>query len=413
MGHQKQNGRNVGVPDENRPSWRPRDQVAYDRGGDEERDHDQREREREREREEDERFVGDRGRWSSGRDARWSDPRDEGYRMSERFGQGQSGYTAGREGDDPSMGLLGRNQSYPRGDEDRPHRQELDERFAGRGGQGYWQDRGSLHERSAGRGDDRERGGPRADRGFGGAEHRGYVSGYNQGGQGGSRHGAQRGQVGGQQGFGGYGHVDEPRVHEPGARGYGQGRSGGYAPQPGASGGRSGQFGQGHQGHDQPGGGGPGEPRGGHRGKAPVGYQRSDDRIREHVCEALTDDDLVDASAIEVAVKSGEVTLSGTVPDRRTKRLAEDVVERCPGVKDVLNQLRVSGGGERPSVGSQDAESPGARSCAERGEEAPRLTRMFGDDIAHATEAGAVWPGRTSDGVLPGLFRHMRCTASR
>ncbi|HEX3764935.1 MAG TPA: BON domain-containing protein [Kofleriaceae bacterium] len=82
--------------------------------------------------------------------------------------------------------------------------------------------------------------------------------------------------------------------------------------------------------------------RGPHHGKGPVGFHRSDDRIRELVCEALTDDGEVDATRIEVSVSGGEVTLSGTIHDRRMKRLAEDCVEAVPGVKDVHNQLRIS-----------------------------------------------------------------------
>ncbi|RIK88639.1 MAG: hypothetical protein DCC67_00435 [Planctomycetota bacterium] len=81
--------------------------------------------------------------------------------------------------------------------------------------------------------------------------------------------------------------------------------------------------------------------QGGHRGKGPRGYQRSDQRILEEVCEELCDDDLIDASDIEVKVENGEVLLSGVVPDRFTKRRSEDVAERCRGVHDVHNQLRV------------------------------------------------------------------------
>jgi osmotically-inducible protein OsmY len=79
----------------------------------------------------------------------------------------------------------------------------------------------------------------------------------------------------------------------------------------------------------------------GHRGKGPAGYTRSDERIRENVCEALADDDRVDASNIEVTVKNGEVILTGTVDDRQSKRMAEECVENLSGVKDVQNQLRV------------------------------------------------------------------------
>jgi hypothetical protein len=81
---------------------------------------------------------------------------------------------------------------------------------------------------------------------------------------------------------------------------------------------------------------------GGHRGQGPSTFVRSDERIRELVCEALTDDDRVDATAVQVMVKNGEVTLTGSVEDRVQKRAAEDCVENVPGVRDVLNQLRIS-----------------------------------------------------------------------
>jgi osmotically-inducible protein OsmY len=78
-----------------------------------------------------------------------------------------------------------------------------------------------------------------------------------------------------------------------------------------------------------------------HHGKGPRNWRRSDDRIHDEVCEALTEDGEVDASEIVVSVKEGEVTLSGEVVERRQKRRAEDVAERCLGVRDVHNELRV------------------------------------------------------------------------
>lgn len=80
------------------------------------------------------------------------------------------------------------------------------------------------------------------------------------------------------------------------------------------------------------------------RGRGPKGYQRSDERIREEVCEILTHDHDVDASEIEVNVQGGVVTLSGSVNDRWAKRRAEDIVESVSGVKDVENQIRVGSG---------------------------------------------------------------------
>jgi hypothetical protein len=77
------------------------------------------------------------------------------------------------------------------------------------------------------------------------------------------------------------------------------------------------------------------------RGLGPKNYQRSDERIREDVCERLQWDEWVNATEIEVAVQNGVVTLSGSVDDRPTKRRAEDVAESVSGVKDVQNQIRV------------------------------------------------------------------------
>ena len=76
-------------------------------------------------------------------------------------------------------------------------------------------------------------------------------------------------------------------------------------------------------------------------GKGPKGYRRSDERIREDVCDCLTEHGRIDASDVEVSVSGGEVSLSGTVSDRRQKREIEDLCDRCPGVRDVHNSLRV------------------------------------------------------------------------
>jgi hypothetical protein len=87
---------------------------------------------------------------------------------------------------------------------------------------------------------------------------------------------------------------------------------------------------------------------GGHRGKGPKGYTRSDERIKEDINEKLWFDDDLDASNIEVEVKNGEVTLTGTVEDRYTKRAAEDLVEGLSGVKHVQNNLRVDSSESSP-----------------------------------------------------------------
>ena len=79
-----------------------------------------------------------------------------------------------------------------------------------------------------------------------------------------------------------------------------------------------------------------------YRGRGPKNYQRSDERIREDVCERLSMDHDVDASEIEVTVQDGVVTLDGSINDRHAKRLAEDICESVSGVKDVQNNVRVT-----------------------------------------------------------------------
>ncbi|AFY01887.1 hypothetical protein Bdt_2202 [Bdellovibrio bacteriovorus str. Tiberius] len=94
-------------------------------------------------------------------------------------------------------------------------------------------------------------------------------------------------------------------------------------------------------------------------GRGPKSYKRSDERIKEDVCEMLTRDNNIDAEGIDVEVKEGEVTLTGTVPDRRMKHQAEDCAEGCYGVKDVTNNIRVSresSSTERDSSSSQSGE---------------------------------------------------------
>jgi osmotically-inducible protein OsmY len=73
----------------------------------------------------------------------------------------------------------------------------------------------------------------------------------------------------------------------------------------------------------------------------PKGYRRSDERIREEINDRLTDDTHLDASEIVISVNAGEVSLSGTVSDRSSKRHAEDLVEQVSGVKHIENRIRI------------------------------------------------------------------------
>jgi osmotically-inducible protein OsmY len=88
-------------------------------------------------------------------------------------------------------------------------------------------------------------------------------------------------------------------------------------------------------------------------GRGPRGYQRSDERIREDVCERLTQHGQIDARDIDVEVSNGEVTLRGTVDSRQTKRDVEDTIDAVSGVKDIHNQLRLRQGQMETSAAGQ------------------------------------------------------------
>ncbi len=94
--------------------------------------------------------------------------------------------------------------------------------------------------------------------------------------------------------------------------------------------------------------GGPGAFGGGAAGwsrhRGPKGWQRSDERIHDDVCERLAAEHGVDPSDVTVEVRGGDVVLTGTVPDRGMKYRIEDIVDGCTGVRDVENRLRVSRG---------------------------------------------------------------------
>lgn len=156
-----------------------------------------------------------------------------------------------------------------------------------------------------------------------------------------NREQSARGMPQGERGYG-YGQYGDDRpVTQPGdtQRGYGYGQYGDDRPTTQPSGvQRNYAYGDHGHGYDM--------PRGEHTGRGPKGYQRSDERIKEDVCERLTQHGQIDASDIEIEVTGGEVTLRGMVDQRQTKRMAEDVAESVSGVHEVHNQLRV---GQRAS----------------------------------------------------------------
>lgn len=221
--------------------------------------------------------------------------------------------------------------------------------YAGRGGYGAHQ----------GYGDDRRDTGYGGYGGYGGGDrHSGRGGGYGTGaGQMGQAGGFERGSTFSSPGGrpsnwrGAWDQSSQGSHHE---RGYGMdpgdyGSQHSYGSQTGNYGSEHGGYGSQH--------GGQGREHGGYgsqgaRRSMPKGYQRSDERIREDVCERLSHSGL-DVSDVSVHVSSGHVTLEGTVDSRHVKHAIENCADDCMGVQDVENRIRVQRQGASPTGYSQ------------------------------------------------------------
>lgn len=261
---------------------------------------------------------------------------DASGRPRDSYGQAQSGYAAGRTQGDPSVSFQGRNPGQPGlprepgqyddhpgyDPRDQPLNQILHQNPQ------PWPGANTKRRHNVG------------NYGYGSDSYStngGSMLDQNQG-------VGQQGHFGGAPG--GYGHVG------------GYGAEGG-AQNHGAQGWQGNQSWEGRQAAPQP--RWP-QPAGPHRGKGPKNFQRTDERIHEAVSEALEIHDHLDATHIEVLVKGGEVTLSGTVEDRQTKRLAEDVAAAVSGVRDVQNQIRVGAPGAAEPATAAASSEPKPRS---------------------------------------------------
>jgi hypothetical protein len=266
------------------------------------------------------RYESDRGQgsWGHERDPQGSQNQQWGQRDQQWSGRGGSHGNQGWE----NQGYQGRG--YEGGG--RNENQGWDSRGYGGDFQGQGRGMGRGYEGGMNR---RFEGGRGMDMGFEG-QNRSYEGGMNRAFEG----------IGMNRGY-----ENESRGYEGGGmnRGYeGGGMNRGY------EGGMSGQGQYGQQGNRQQ----------GFRGQAPKGYKRSDERIQEDICDRLMHQDNIDITDVEVKVSGGEVTLTGTVPNRQIKHAVENLADAVAGVNDVHNQLRVKRAGaetgeERTSQASQ------------------------------------------------------------
>ncbi|UVS95413.1 BON domain-containing protein [Burkholderia glumae] len=123
--------------------------------------------------------------------------------------------------------------------------------------------------------------------------------------------------------------------------------------------------------------------------RGPKGYTRSDERIREDVCERLAYAIDIDVSEVSVTVKDACVQLEGTVPERWMKHEIEDLADSCVWVRDVDNRVRVA------RAASGDAPYPVPRAEAQ-----PTLPPPLPSSAA-AHPCGALGPGEAEPPAGP------------
>lgn len=109
-----------------------------------------------------------------------------------------------------------------------------------------------------------------------------------------------------------------------------------------------------------------------HRGRGPQGYTRSDERIKEDICERLSEHHYIDASQIQVEVNQGVVTLEGSVDDRWQKYQTEDLADATSGVKDIQNRLNVSRASRQSAQWTSQSAAPQTASPQQNPQQNPQ-----------------------------------------
>ncbi len=91
---------------------------------------------------------------------------------------------------------------------------------------------------------------------------------------------------------------------------------------------------------------------------AAAGSQRTDGQIEMDVVHALDAEQTLKNDLITAATIEGEVTLAGTVSSDSSKKLAESVVTKVPGVTKVHNNLTIGNPQEAQNAQTQPAPDP-------------------------------------------------------
>jgi hypothetical protein len=133
--------------------------------------------------------------------------------------------------------------------------------------------------------------------------------------------------------------------------------------------------------------------RGARRG--PKGYERSDERLKEDISERMYASEQYDCSDVSVEVTRGKVTLDGSVNDRYSKYMIEEMVDAIPGVKEVDNRLRVNRGSDDQGSTSREHES----SASKRSSSDPATSIGSGSGSGSASSAGQSTGTSTTGGT--------------
>jgi osmotically-inducible protein OsmY len=77
------------------------------------------------------------------------------------------------------------------------------------------------------------------------------------------------------------------------------------------------------------------------RGRGPRNYRPTDDRIRERLCESLTDHAEIDAAQLELEVECGIVKLHGKVRDELMKDRLIAAIQDVYGVVGIVDRVEL------------------------------------------------------------------------
>lgn len=118
----------------------------------------------------------------------------------------------------------------------------------------------------------------------------------------------------------------------------------------------------------------------------------NDARITTEVKAKITDDELLDATNIDVDTQNGIVTLEGKVIRTDQEQHAIQIARSVPNVKDVVSRLQVE-----PQVGSTDLDEKTEELAENTGEKLEDAAEKTGDKIEDTAEKAGEKIGDLAD----------------